>query len=112
MKNIWQLITDTAINVRIGEHNELDAAEKIMNECKMLLQAKGRLTVEQPQRKEYPMLLTASHVAEICGCSRSTAYEIMREPHRPRWQNGDKVRLHRDAFFAQLLDESRRAKGA
>ncbi|RCW44264.1 hypothetical protein DFP97_112128 [Paenibacillus prosopidis] len=56
--------------------------------------------------KEYPLLLSASHVAEICSCHRSTAYEIMKEPHRPVWRHGSKVRLHRDLFFAQLEEES------
>lgn len=107
MKNLWQQVTELSISVRTGEYNELDAAEKIMNEMKMLLQAKGRISIETPQKKDYPMLLTATHVAEICGCSRSSAYTIMSEPHRPRWENGDKVRLHRDIFFAQLLDEAR-----
>lgn len=62
--------------------------------------------------KEYPILLGAVHIAEICGCSRSSAYEIMREPGRPRWVNGKKVRLHRDLFFAQLEQESRSFMGA
>lgn len=56
--------------------------------------------------KEYPILLSAAHVAEICSCHRSTAYEIMKEPHRPVWRHGSKVRLHRDLFFAQLEEES------
>ena len=56
---------------------------------------------------DYPPLLSASHVAEICSCHRSTAYEIMQEPHRPVWRNGSKVRLHRDLFFAQLAEESK-----
>lgn len=56
---------------------------------------------------EYPPLLSASHVAEICSCHRSTAYEIMQEPHRPVWRNGNKVRMHRDLFFAQLAEESK-----
>jgi hypothetical protein len=107
--SIWQKITELSINVRVGDHNELDAAEKIMNDLKLLLQAKGRLPVgDDTSKKEYPMLLTATHVAEICGCSRSAAYTIMREPHRLRWENGEKVRLYRDAFFAQLLEESRK----
>lgn len=112
MKNLWQSITDLAINVRVGEQNELDAAEKIMKECKFLLQSKGRMEPDNLVKKEYPPLLSVSHVMDICECSRSSAYAIMREPHRPRWQNGDKVRLHRDAFFQQLHEESRRSMGA
>jgi hypothetical protein len=61
---------------------------------------------------EYPILLGATHIAEICNCSRSTAYEIMRQPGRPRWKNGKKVRLHRDLFFAQLEQEARDSMGA
>lgn len=112
MKNLWQHITELSINVRVGDYNELDAAEKIMNEMKMLLQAKGRLPVGDPIKKEYPILLTATHVAEICGCSRSSAYVIMRQPHRPRWDHGDKVRVYRDEFIAQIMEEARGRIGA
>ncbi|ANY67280.1 hypothetical protein BBD42_12960 [Paenibacillus sp. BIHB 4019] len=56
--------------------------------------------------ENYPHLLAASHVSEICSCHLTTAYEIMKEPHRPRWQNGRKVRLHRDVFFEQIKEES------
>lgn len=54
---------------------------------------------------EYPPLLSATHIAEICSCSRTTAYEIMRQKHRPTWKYGKVTRLHRDLFFAQLAEE-------
>lgn len=57
--------------------------------------------------KDYPPLLTATHISEILSCHRTTAYEIMREPHRPVWRNGKKVRLHRDLFLKQLEEESK-----
>lgn len=107
----WTLVTDIAINVRVGNLNEVDAAEKLLAECTKILERKGRLVALTQTTKEYPPMLSASHVAEICGCNRSAAYEIMKQPHRPRWQNGSKVRLHRDLFLQQLEEEAR-AKGA
>lgn len=104
--DLWQYVTDMAIGVRVGSQNEIDAAMKLMHECQKLLEQKGRFT-PTVKTKEYPPLLTAIHVAEICSCSRASAYEIMRQPHRPRWQDGDKVRLHRDRFFEQLEEEAR-----
>jgi len=56
--------------------------------------------------EQYPPLLTAKHIAEICSCHITTAYEIMSQTHRPVWRHGKMVRLHRDAFFAQLEKES------
>lgn len=54
----------------------------------------------------YPPLLSAKHVAKICSCHITTAYEIMRQTHRPQWHKGRMIRLHRDAFLAQLAEES------
>lgn len=59
----------------------------------------------------FPPLLTAKHVAMICSVHIKTAYEIMKQPNRPVWRNGSKVRMHRDAFLAQLAEESK-ARGA
>lgn len=54
--------------------------------------------------------LTAKHVAHICSCHITTAYAIMRQPHRPTWRNGNMVRLHRDIFFKQLAEESQQTE--
>lgn len=56
--------------------------------------------------EQYPPLLTAKHIAHICSCHITTAYEIMRQPHRPVWRQGKMVRIYRDAFLAQLAEES------
>lgn len=107
-ENIWHYITDMAIDVKIGKFDELEAARKIMDTCVKLLQTKGVMvnTALKNNVKEYPILLSATHVAEICSCHRATAYAIMKDPHRPIWRNGSMVRLHRDLFFAQLEEES------
>lgn len=55
---------------------------------------------------EYPPLLSAKHIMNILSCSRPTAYEIMKQPHRPVWKHGKTVRLHRDLFLTQLEQES------
>jgi len=60
--------------------------------------------------EEYPPLLTAEHVAHILSCHVRTAYEVMRQPHRPRWQMGKMVRLVRDEFLQQLADESKQQR--
>lgn len=51
---------------------------------------------------QYPPLLTAKHIAEICSCHITTAYEIMKQPQRPVWRNGKMVRMLRDEFLEQL----------
>lgn len=56
---------------------------------------------------EYPPLLAARHIAEICSCCETTAYEIMQQPHRPVWKKGKMTRLHRDLFLKQLEEESK-----
>lgn len=61
---------------------------------------------EESRTREYPPLLTASDVAEILSCHKTTAYEIMKDPHRPVWKHGKTVRLHRDLFFKQLEEEA------
>ncbi|UVI31177.1 helix-turn-helix domain-containing protein [Paenibacillus spongiae] len=58
--------------------------------------------------EQYPPLLTAKHVAQICSCHINTAYEIMKQPHRPVWKQGKMVRLLRDDFLEQLKQESKR----
>lgn len=69
--------------------------------------------MDQIKPIEYPPLLSAKHIMEICSVSRPTAYEIMKQPHRPRWKEGEGLglkRLHRDLFLQQLELES--SKGA
>lgn len=62
---------------------------------------------------EYPPLLTAKHIAEICSCHITTAYNIMIQPNRPIWRNGKMVRMHRDLFFEQLaIESSQQSEGA
>jgi len=63
--------------------------------------------MELTKEKQYPPLLTAKHVSEICSCHINTAYGIMRQSHRPVWKNGKMIRLHRDSFLQQLEQESK-----
>lgn len=56
---------------------------------------------------ELPPLLKVSHIQKILSCGKSKAYEIMHEPHRPRWNHPTLVRIHRDAFLQQLEEESK-----
>jgi hypothetical protein len=61
---------------------------------------------------ELPPLLSAKHIMFICSCSRSKAYDIMFEPHRIVWRNGKNVRLLKEPFLNQLVEESKPVKSA
>lgn len=57
--------------------------------------------------EDYPLVLTAEHVAEILGISKRHAYEIMERRDFPLIRVGRLKRVTRDAFFA-WLDEVQR----
>lgn len=62
--------------------------------------------------EDYPLVLTASHVAEIMHVSRSTAYELMERKDFPAMQIGERgKRVGRDAFFRWFNAQSRGGVG-
>jgi excisionase family DNA binding protein len=50
-------------------------------------------------KEQYPIVLTAKHVAEILGCSLRIAYEIMERPDFPLLRIGRHKKVNREAFF-------------
>lgn len=56
----------------------------------------------QVKRDDYPLVLTAKHVAEILGISKRKAYEVMEERGFPLVRIGRAKRVGRDAFFEWL----------
>ena len=67
---------------------------------------------EKPTFDVLPPMLNYQHVMFICSCSEPTAYEIMKEGHRPIWRRGKMIRLHRDPFLEQLKNECKPAISA
>lgn len=51
---------------------------------------------------EYPLILTADHIAEIMGVSRRIAYEMMEYKGFPLVRIGRLKRVNRDSFFYWL----------
>lgn len=48
---------------------------------------------------DYPLILTAEHIAEIMGVSKRIAYEIMEYKGFPLIRLGRLKRVNREAFF-------------
>lgn len=51
---------------------------------------------------DYPLILTADHVAEIMGISKRVAYELMEYKGFPLIRLGRLKRVNRDSFFQWL----------
>ncbi len=51
---------------------------------------------------DYPLILTADHVAEIMGVCKRIAYEIMEHKGFPLIRVGRLKRVHKEAFFSWL----------
>jgi excisionase family DNA binding protein len=51
---------------------------------------------------DYPLILTADHIAEIMGVSRRIAYEMMEYKGFPLVRIGRLKRVNRDSFFYWL----------
>ena len=51
---------------------------------------------------DYPIMLTADHIAEIMGVSKRIAYEFMEYKGFPLIRVGRLKRVNRDAFFNWL----------
>lgn len=49
--------------------------------------------------QDYPLILTADHIAEILGVSKRIAYEVMEHKGFPLVRVGRLKRVNRDAFF-------------
>ncbi|GMA59699.1 helix-turn-helix domain-containing protein [Alicyclobacillus fastidiosus] len=49
---------------------------------------------------DYPLTLTATHVAEIFGVSKPKAYDIIRRKDFPSLKDGNRVLIPRDAFWS------------
>jgi predicted DNA-binding transcriptional regulator AlpA len=48
---------------------------------------------------DYPLILKAEHIAEIMGCSKPTAYQVMELRDFPLVRTGKLKRVGREAFF-------------
>jgi hypothetical protein len=57
---------------------------------------------------DYPIILDSKHIAEIMGCSRRFAYQIMDIPGFPliRIPGTSTKRVNRDSFFKWLDDQT------
>lgn len=55
--------------------------------------------------EDYPLILQASHLAEIIGVSKRVAYEIMEKSGFPLVRIGRCKRVPRDAFFKWLNEQ-------
>lgn len=51
---------------------------------------------------DYPIVLTAEHVAEIMGVSKRIAYEVMEQPGFPLIRVGRLKKVNREAFEAWM----------
>ncbi|UAT29481.1 helix-turn-helix domain-containing protein [Bacillus badius] len=60
--------------------------------------------------EDYPVVLNATHIAEILGISKQVAYEVMKHPTFPLIQVNRFKRVNRDAFFSWLDSQSKEAK--
>lgn len=57
--------------------------------------------------EKYPLVLKASHIAEILAVSEPTAYKLMRQEGFPLISFGRNMRSLRDEFFNWLEEQSK-----
>ena len=75
-------------------------------------------TNEQPATKaksveDYPLILTAKHIAEILSVSKPTVYEWMKHEDFPVLPIPGRIRrVHRDEFFDWLINRNRKTETA
>ncbi|GIO10082.1 hypothetical protein J31TS6_61100 [Brevibacillus reuszeri] len=55
--------------------------------------------------EDYPLVLTATHIAEIIGVSKRICYEIMDKPGFPLIRIGRCKRVTREALFKWLNEQ-------
>ena len=55
--------------------------------------------------EDYPMILTAEHIAEILMISKPTAYELMEQASFPLIRIGRSKRVLKDKFFEWLSQQ-------
>jgi predicted DNA-binding transcriptional regulator AlpA len=60
------------------------------------------------EKLDYPMILKAEHIAEILGCSKRRAYELMDLNSFPLIRLGRLKRADRELFFKWLQSQQSR----
>lgn len=58
--------------------------------------------------QDYPLTLKATHVAEIMGVSRATAYAYMKQAGFPSFKmpgSKSSIRVVRDQFYAWMMEQ-------
>ncbi|MGZ9583834.1 helix-turn-helix transcriptional regulator [Paenibacillus marinisediminis] len=58
-------------------------------------------------KTDYPIILQKKHVQEILGFSKSTVYEIFKDPSFPLLEINSRKVVYRDEFFAWLNTKQR-----
>lgn len=64
------------------------------------------------QKADYPLVLNAKHIIEILGVSKSTVYELFKDPTFPLLQVQGRKMVYRDQFFLWLDRQQRDGTGA
>ncbi|RKD71405.1 hypothetical protein ATL39_2802 [Sinobaca qinghaiensis] len=60
----------------------------------------------QQTMNDFPLLLKVEHVADIIGCSKRVAYELMELTDFPLLRMGRLKRVQREAFFSWLESQA------
>ncbi|MCC8434477.1 helix-turn-helix domain-containing protein [Brevibacillus sp. M2.1A] len=63
------------------------------------------MTIKVTRIEDYPLVLTASHIAEIIGVSKRVAYNIMELSNFPLIRIGRCKRVTREALFKWLNEQ-------
>lgn len=58
--------------------------------------------------KEYPFILNANHIAEILGCSKRIAYDVMEYNDFPLIRVGRHKKVQRDAFLRWIENHEKK----
>lgn len=57
-------------------------------------------------KEQYPITMTAKHVAEVLGISLRVAYEVMEQKDFPLIRIGRNKKVNREAFFKWMERQS------
>ncbi|MGG4492442.1 helix-turn-helix domain-containing protein [Brevibacillus reuszeri] len=63
------------------------------------------MTIKVTKIEEYPLVLNATHIAEIIGVSKRVAYEIMEKSGFPLIRIGRCKRVTKEALFKWLNEQ-------
>ncbi|GAB1532580.1 MULTISPECIES: helix-turn-helix domain-containing protein [Brevibacillus] len=63
------------------------------------------MTIRVTKIEEYPLVLNATHIAEIIGVSKRVAYEIMEKSGFPLIRIGRCKRVTKEALFKWLNEQ-------